>query len=65
MSATAKARQEPSHVQMRDVWKSLEREIRTGKADLGALPVLKNYIKAHWKAPADKVPSFSSSQPSA
>ncbi|HEX3529448.1 MAG TPA: hypothetical protein VH988_20510 [Thermoanaerobaculia bacterium] len=51
-------RREPTPDQMREVWKSLEKEVRKGGVDLGAMTVLKNYIKAHWRAPASEPPSF-------
>jgi tetratricopeptide (TPR) repeat protein len=51
---------EPARDQMREVWRSLEEEVRKGKVGLGATTVLRNYIKAHWRTPASEPPSFQS-----
>ncbi len=44
--------------QMRGVWRSLEQEVRRGTVDLSATVVLRKYIKAHWRFPADDLPTF-------
>jgi hypothetical protein len=44
--------------QMRMVWRNLEEEVQRGAVDLSATTVLRNYIKAHWRTPADDPPSF-------
>ena len=44
--------------QMQTVWRNLEEEVNKGSADLGAIKVLRNYIKAHWRFPAIDPPSF-------
>ncbi len=44
--------------QMRQVWRSLEQEVRRGTVDLSATVVLRKYIKAHWRFPADEMPAF-------
>ena len=49
---------EPARDQMREVWRSLEEEVRKGTVGLGATTVLRNYIKAHWRTPASEPPSF-------
>ena len=49
---------EPARDQMRQVWRSLEEEVRKGTVGLGATTVLRNYIKAHWRTPASEPPSF-------
>jgi tetratricopeptide (TPR) repeat protein len=49
---------EPARDQMREVWRSLEEEVRRGTVDLGAPAVLRSYIKAHWRTPASEPPSF-------
>jgi tetratricopeptide (TPR) repeat protein len=46
----------PARDQMRLVWRSLEEEVKKGTADLGATSVLRNYVKAHWRAPASNPP---------
>ena len=53
---------ETARDQMRNVWRSLEEEVKRGKVDLGATTVLKNYIKAHWRNPASEPPSFGPSK---
>jgi hypothetical protein len=42
--------------QMRMVWRSLEDEVKRGTVDLGAPTVLRNYIKAYWRTPANDPP---------
>jgi tetratricopeptide (TPR) repeat protein len=49
---------ETARDQMREVWRSLEEEVRKGTVGLGATTVLRNYIKAHWRTPASEPPSF-------
>jgi tetratricopeptide (TPR) repeat protein len=49
---------EPARDQMRLVWRNLEEEVKKGTVDLGAPNVLRNYIKAHWRTPANDPPSF-------
>jgi tetratricopeptide (TPR) repeat protein len=49
---------ESARDQMRLVWRSLEEEVKRGTVDLGATAVLRNYIKAHWRFPADDLPTF-------
>ena len=49
---------ESARDQMQMVWRSLEAEVKRGTVDLGAPTVLRNYIKAHWRTPAN-VPPFS------
>ncbi len=46
--------------QMRQVWRSLEVEVKRGTVDLRSTVVLRKYIKAHWRFPADEMPAFSS-----
>lgn len=53
---------EPARDQMRMVWRSLEEEVKRGTADLEATAVLRSYIKAHWRFPADDPPSFGSAR---
>jgi tetratricopeptide (TPR) repeat protein len=47
---------ESARDQMRMVWRSLEDEVKRGTVDLGAPAVLRNYIKAHWRTPANDPP---------
>jgi tetratricopeptide (TPR) repeat protein len=54
---------ESARDQMRTVWRSLEEEVRRGTVDLGATAVLRNYIKAHWRFPANDLPSFGARTP--
>jgi tetratricopeptide (TPR) repeat protein len=49
---------EPAHDQMRTVWRRLEEGVRKGTVELGATAVLRSYIKAHWRIPANEPPSF-------
>ena len=49
---------ETARDQMREVWRSLEEEVRKGTVGLGATTVLRNYIKAHWRTPASEPPAF-------
>lgn len=49
---------EAARAQMRAVWRNLEEEVKKGNVDLGATLVLKRYIKAHWRFPANEPPSF-------
>ncbi|HEV7672347.1 MAG TPA: hypothetical protein VGS22_27830 [Thermoanaerobaculia bacterium] len=44
--------------QMRQVWRSLEDEVKRGTVDLRATVTLRKYIKAHWRFPADEMPAF-------
>jgi len=47
---------ETAREQMQMVWRTLEEEVKRGNIDLGATAVLRNYIKAHWRAPASDPP---------
>lgn len=49
--------------QMRQVWHNLEQEVRRGTVDLSATVVLRKYIKAHWRFPADEMPAFGGAGP--
>jgi hypothetical protein len=48
--------EETARDQMQMVWHNLEEEVRRGTVNLGATTVLRNYIKAHWRTPADDPP---------
>jgi tetratricopeptide (TPR) repeat protein len=47
---------ESARDQMRMVWRGLEDEVKRGTVDLGAPTLLRNYIKAHWRSPANDPP---------
>jgi tetratricopeptide (TPR) repeat protein len=49
---------EAARDQMRLVWRRLEEGVRRGTVALGATTVLRSYIQAHWKRPANALPSF-------
>lgn len=44
--------------QMRLVWHNLELAVRKGTAGLGTMAVLRQYIRSHWRTPANAPPSF-------
>ena len=47
---------EPAREQMRMVWKNLEEEVRKGNVELGAIQVLRKYVRSHWRFPANDPP---------
>jgi tetratricopeptide (TPR) repeat protein len=49
---------EAARDQMRLVWRRLEEGARRGTVALGATTALRTYIQAHWKRPANALPSF-------
>ncbi|MBW8874780.1 MAG: hypothetical protein JF614_07420 [Acidobacteria bacterium] len=44
--------------QMRTVWLKLQAGIQDGTVNAGAVTVMREYIKTHWRAPAAELPSF-------
>ncbi len=47
---------EPAREQMRMVWQKLEEEVRKGNVELGAISVLRKYVRSHWRFPASDPP---------
>ncbi len=44
--------------QMQAVWLKLQAGIQDGTVNAGAVTVMREYIKAHWRTPAAELPSF-------
>jgi tetratricopeptide (TPR) repeat protein len=44
--------------QMHTVWKMLEDSVREGVIGIASISVMQSYVKAHWRSPARKLPSF-------
>jgi tetratricopeptide (TPR) repeat protein len=49
---------EPARDQMRIVWQTLEESVKQRNVTLDATTVLRHYLKAHWRQPANELPSF-------
>jgi tetratricopeptide (TPR) repeat protein len=49
---------EAAREQMRVVWRRLADALERGAVEVGAVIVMRNYIKANWRTPATEPPSF-------
>ncbi|HET9228485.1 MAG TPA: hypothetical protein VFR31_17545, partial [Thermoanaerobaculia bacterium] len=47
---------EPAREQMKMVWRKLEEEVRKGNMELGAIKVIRKYVRSHWRFPASDPP---------